>query len=281
MIKKSSFCRICNSIEIQIISIGKTELIKCLNCGISYLKNLPIEDTLLKYYENNYFITPKDNLKTEKRRLHRIPEQLMLISEIKKFVTAPATILDIGCDKGFFLDEARRHGYKVVGIEPSKVAREYCHKIGIDVFNNINKIESKWDIIVLWHSLEHILNPLEFMRDLKELISENGFVFIRVPDFNCIWSKIFKNKWIWFSPSNHYFYYTKKSLEKLLSMSGFEVIKSEKRHPNTKFTKKMNRLTTSLFFNLFKIKIGWKEKLLKIYENITAIELYAVAIETI
>jgi len=264
-------CRICNSSNLKKLILGKTELINCSDCGIYYQSCLPESDVISDYYKDKYKISGDEVYQTEKRRIFRLPEQVELISEIQNYKPSPAKILDIGCDKGYFLDEARRYGYEVCGIEPSQSAREYCTKIGIIVDESLDEISDKFDVITMWHSLEHHLKPLEAIKILNNYITKDGYLFIRVPAFDSIWRKILGHRWIWFQPQNHYFYFTYKSLTKILQLAGFEIIKLEHRKPNTRFTRKMNRLVNSLFGNKFAVKVNLKNILSRKIEDITGV----------
>ncbi len=273
--KKNHLCKICSSDKTQIINLGKVKLIKCMKCDAHFLKHFPTEEKLLNYYKKKYKLT-SSFLSTERRRISRLPEQIKLISEIMKYIKPPASILEIGCDKGFFLNEARNFGYNCTGIELSKDARNYCKKIGIKVYKNIDQIDKKFDIIVLWHSLEHITEPILLLSSLKEFMTSNAQIFIRVPAFDCIWRKIFKQRWVWFQPNNHYYHYSQKSLRKLLEICGFKTLKIEDRRPNNRYTKKIYKLANSIFYNYFNFKTGFWKKLMLIFENITGIELFII-----
>ena len=273
--KKNQYCKICFSDQTQIITLGKVKLIKCLECDIHFLKLLPSDEERTNYYRKEYMLT-NSSLSIEKRRIYRLPEQIKLISEIKQFIKPPASILEIGCDKGFFLEEARFCGYDVTGVELSKDGLHYCKKIGIKVYENFDQLNNKYDIIVLWHSLEHFTEPIKLMSNLKNFMANNAKIFIRVPAFDCVWSKTLKHWWIWFNPRDHYFYYTIKSLRKLLEKCGFKILRIEKRRPNNRYTKKMYRMVNGIFYNYYNIRVGWKTKFRKLIENITGVEIFII-----
>jgi SAM-dependent methyltransferase len=270
-------CRICKSDNTEQIRIGKTILIGCSDCDVYFLKDLPTKEQLDIYYRENYKISGHDYIQTERRRVSRIPEQVILISRIMEYKKPPAKILDIGCDKGFFLDEARRYGFDVSGVEPSVQSRRYCERTGISVKDRIDKIDEKFDIIVMWHSLEHHIDPLETLCEIKKLLNPGGLIFIRVPAFNCLWRKIFRSRWIWFQSANHYFHFTPGSLRKALDIAGLRILKLEQRKPNDKFTKKLDKQINSNFKFAFGVKVGFKDYLISKYENLTGVELFAIA----
>ncbi len=271
-------CIICESDKIETIRIGSYKLTKCLNCGIVFNFKLPSQEEHNNYYENDYRITSSiRQIDIEQRRISRIPEQIILISEILNFNTKQASLLDIGCDKGFFLDEIRRYGFSVFGFEPSEISRKYCTNIGLTIYRDFNDIKRKFDVITLWHSLEHHINPLVSLSNLKNYLNDDGFIFIRVPDFDCIWRKIFKSKWVWLQPENHYFHFTINSLSFLLNKSGFDILTIQHRKPNNKYTSKSNRLTNILFKSSFQNKLNIKKSISRLYEDVTGLEIFAVA----
>jgi 2-polyprenyl-3-methyl-5-hydroxy-6-metoxy-1,4-benzoquinol methylase len=161
-------CIVCSSNSISFFKLAKINLKKCNSCGLISLYVIPTKNQLDLYYENEYYITDNFPEISERRRFYKYPEQIKLIANIKRHISPKASLLDIGCDKGFFIDEARRYGYDVQGVEPSKIAREYCKKIGLDIYKDIKEINNKYDIITLWHVLEHTINPKEFIKYYKK-----------------------------------------------------------------------------------------------------------------
>lgn len=240
---------------------------------------MPTEEDIASYYEDMYTLSSPDRFLMEMRRVFRLPEQIRLIADILKLRSPPASILDIGCDQGFFLDEARRYGYQVCGVEPSLRAREYCQQIGLTVEPRLLDINASQDIVVMWHSLEHIIDPVELMRRIYDLLTPGGLIFIRVPDYRCHWRKLFKNKWVWFQPENHYFHYSSKALAQLLAQTGFELIHICEQKPNNLFTRRAYRLSVDVFKTYFQARRTLKNRAGRLYENLTGVEVYAAAMK--
>jgi SAM-dependent methyltransferase len=234
-------CRICQSENTETFSFGNTLLLRCNDCGIIFNNNFPDKITVENYYKYNYSIDKTKDINNpyilEEKRVKLLPEQYGLISKIISFKNHPARLLDIGCGFGFFIDEARRFGFDSYGVEPSVMALNYCHSIGLNVFDNIDKISTKFDIITLFHSLEHFIDPKETIDKIKNILTHDGFLFIRVPAFDCYWSKILKSKWVWFQPENHYFHYSLKSLQYILALSNLKIIEINYQKPSNKIIK--------------------------------------------
>jgi len=104
-------------------------------------------------------------------------------------------------------------------------------------------------------------------------------IAIRVPDYGCFWRKLFGEKWIWFQPQNHCFHYTDKALRALLNRAGFEVMQIQSQRPNDRLTDKAYNLVSKTFKEYWGERVALRKKLGRIYEDITGIELYALAVK--
>jgi 2-polyprenyl-3-methyl-5-hydroxy-6-metoxy-1,4-benzoquinol methylase len=279
MTDKIKRCKICDSSHTVVERLGGKEFVFCESCNVTFLADPPLREELASYYESNYQITAQDYIATEKRRIFRFPEQIKLIATLAQMKPPPASVLDIGCDKGYFLDEMRRYGYAVMGVELSSAARLYCKNIGIEAKQSTDELKEAYDIITMWHTLEHIGDPVGFLKQLCNHLAAAGLVAIRVPDYGCLWRKIFREKWIWFQPQNHYFHYTENALRQLLQVAGLEVIQIQSQRPNNGLTDKAYRLAARTFGKYWNDGISLKKKMGKIYEDVTGIELYALAIK--
>lgn len=270
-------CKICNSNNIYTYSHGKSELTSCRSCKISYNSIFPTKEELEETYKKNYKLSVDDLHNAERRRLFRYPENISLISDLMNYSKPPSSILDIGCDRGFFLDEARRYGYKVYGVELSQEARSYTQKINIDVKDDIEDYDRKFDVITMWHVLEHLENPKEFLEKVKSKLNRPGYLLIRVPDFGSYWSQFIKDKWDWFTPNVHLFHYNIESLGHLINSLGFSIEKIIQRKPNNILTKKSFKLSNDIFDLIFDNRLILKKKLARKVQDIIHSEIYVIA----
>ena len=270
-------CKICSSNKLSVVTIGQTKLIHCAECDIYYQTSIPGQTELNQYYTENYNLTKAGFIPTEKRRIFRIPEQIGIIAEIRQLNPPPASLLDIGCDRGYFIDEARRYGYEVTGLEPSAAAAEYCRQIGLPVVKNFDDLKKQFDIVTMFHSLEHHDDPLKAMVNLKKYLVPDGLIVIRVPNFSCVWRKIFRERWTWFQPKNHYFHFTQQSLYYLMMKAGYNILSIESRKPNTRLTKRMNHMSNSIFKKSFHEPVKFIDRIKRHYEDITGVELFCTA----
>ncbi len=270
-------CKICNSKLTENYLHGKYELTRCKNCGVNFNTYFPKNEEITEHYENKYKISIDDIYNDERRRYFRYPENIGLINDIVQFAKAPSSILDIGCDKGYFIDEARRYGFNVFGTELSKTANLYTKKIKLDVREKISDFEQKFDIVTLWHVLEHIPEPVDFLNEIKLKMNRPGYLFIRVPAFDSYWSQLLKDKWDWFQPENHLFHYSMKSLSWLLTEIGFDIEKISYNKPNNIMTKKSYKLSNEVFEHYFDNKLIFKKKFARKVQDLIHTELYVIA----
>jgi SAM-dependent methyltransferase len=154
----------------------------------------------------------------------------------------PLRLLDIGCGTGGFLEHAQNGEFELYGFDASKAQSEYARKR----FPNVRYARScseylvehgdrklQFDVITLWDVIEHIRNPLDYLREMRGVIRPGGLVYISTPNgLAKLWKlKLYKLFSIEidlrgeFMPWEHVFYYSPRSLEYLLRKSGFKMLK--------------------------------------------------------
>ncbi len=280
-LKNKLNCPICQSVSIKSMNWGKSSLKKCMDCDIHFVDPIPSEEELKELYKNSYSLQNESTNYNEYRRIFRLPEQIKLIGLIKVVNDKKSKLLDIGCDRGFFIDEARRHNIEVFGVEPSDSSRKYCENIGLKVYSDLydDDIPNDFDFVTMWHSLEHFINPNETIKKIYSKINQNGTLIIRVPAFDSFESKLLKSRWVWFQSQFHYFHYSLKSLTKLLENNGFEVIEIAHSKPNNAITSKFGNMSGKILKKYLGYNSSFKSKLSMIYQRLSAKEIICVAIK--
>lgn len=140
-------------------------------------------------------------------------------------------ILDIGCGEGSFLKKFPPEKWQRSGIEINKnlaaiARRTVQHAKIITTPVELAKLpEQKFDILTMWHVLEHIHNPKIVLKSLRKLISPNGYLVIEVPHGNSIYRMLFTIHWQLLLLPQHLFFWTGKSITHILKETGFQTVR--------------------------------------------------------
>ena len=181
----------------------------------------PEVNQLSKYYESEEYISHTDNKKgivsflyqTVKKRA--LQNKLNLITTLKKDANS---ILDIGAGTGDFLKYIQSENKSVFGIEPNKKARELASNKGINLEESIEDFKGKtFDVITMWHVLEHVPNLEETIQKIESLLNPNGILIIAVPNYNSFDAAYYKNYWAAFDAPRHLWHFSRNTMKKIFS----------------------------------------------------------------
>lgn len=213
--------------EDYIQSHKKFSIVNCEGCGFKFTNPRPDDNNIMKYYQSKSY-TPHQGMdnwflnivyKTIGGLRIRIKYNL-----IKK-ESDGNSILDIGCGSGEFLSYFKKRGWQAVGIETDEKTRiraqkKYNLKIGGPEMLNALPNNS-FDVITLWHSLEHLTNLNEIMLQIKRLLKSNGLIVVAVPNHESKDAQIYKSMWAAYDVPRHLYHFSKKTIKKLFNNYGF------------------------------------------------------------
>jgi len=140
------------------------------------------------------------------------------------------TLLDVGCGSGSYLAIAKNMGWTVFGIESNmNAARHASRQLGLAVetgdFEGAALPEKHFDVITMWHSLEHFPDPGKIIRKVRLLLKDNGVLMVGLPNFSSLDQRLFKESWNGLEIPLHACHFTPESIQCLLIESGFKIIK--------------------------------------------------------
>jgi 2-polyprenyl-3-methyl-5-hydroxy-6-metoxy-1,4-benzoquinol methylase len=200
-----------------------------LNKEFDFLVTTPIPFDLERYYESENYISHTDSKKSFIDKVYQIVKKRALHNKLKlinSFQTDEKSILDIGAGTGDFLKVCSENNWKIFGTEPSQKARNFAQEKNIILEENISFYEKKkFDVITMWHVLEHVRNLSEYIKQLKSLLKENGRLIVAVPNFKSYDAKHYKQFWAAFDVPRHLFHFSQESIQKLFSEVNLEVEK--------------------------------------------------------
>jgi 2-polyprenyl-3-methyl-5-hydroxy-6-metoxy-1,4-benzoquinol methylase len=140
-----------------------------------------------------------------------------------------ANLLDIGCGTGYFLNAAKERGFTVSGIEKDEKAREKAiTRFGLDVRDETAffRLErSSYDVVTLWHVLEHLEKLHESFEKMADILSPDGTMVIALPNHQSFDAKWYKEKWAAYDTPRHLWHFTPDTLERLLANHNLSVVK--------------------------------------------------------
>ena len=192
-------------------------LTKCNNCeawrtNIQQLKNLD------KYYESTDYASHHLNPYNPIHLIYKFARYFTTRSKIgliKQFSKAN-TVLDYGCGTGNFLATLERAGFKVKGLEPNAKARDYANWLTKGkVITSLTELTETYDVITLWHVLEHTYNPLETLKLLKNQLNKEGKIIIAVPNYKSKDAAIYQQHWAGYDVPRHLWHFTQKTIDTL------------------------------------------------------------------
>jgi 2-polyprenyl-3-methyl-5-hydroxy-6-metoxy-1,4-benzoquinol methylase len=250
-------CPLCGNTENRLKIKEKEFLVsECASCGFVFLVNPPDESEIYEDYYKIEFTAEDYGGNSKYDFLNRIFEiNTQRVSLLKNSINNFENIklLDIGCGSGLFLKSCKDAGINGTGIDVSNNALTFAREsFGLDVsaksVDELLNEGEKFDVITLWHVLEHFLNPVEELKKIRSLLDDNGLLFIEVPNFNSIKFRLSGYKWKGGNhPLYHRSFFTVKSLSEVLKKAGF----SESHKLNFTYSLKENSFLYNLSKKLF------------------------------
>ena len=198
------------------------------NNHFEMLVTSPVPSNLDKYYDSEEYQSHNNSSKSFLNLIYTIVKKrsFRLKKEMFKKTLTRKNILDIGAGTGDFLLYCKDDGFAITGVEPNKKARKKAQLTGISLDENLNDIsKKKFEIITMWHVLEHVPNLTEYLEQLKLLLSEKGQLFIAVPNFKSFDADYYKEFWAAYDVPRHLWHFSQKSIHTLFETVDMKVVK--------------------------------------------------------
>ncbi len=203
------------------------------NKEIHLLKTEPVPsmNDLPKYYESDAYISHTDQKKGLLQGVYQIVKTWSLRKKvvlIEKQNGCVGSLLDIGAGTGEFLIAAKKRNWNVFGIEPNPTALNLANGKGLSLESNLNAFMHKqFDVVTLWHVLEHIPNLEEITVQLSKLVKVGGSLIIAVPNFKSYDARYYGKYWAAYDVPRHIWHFSQSSMSEIFK-SNFDL---EKTHP--------------------------------------------------
>ncbi|CAM4047533.1 class I SAM-dependent methyltransferase [Flavobacterium branchiophilum] len=187
----------------------------------------PELDVLDKYYESEDYISHTDAKRSLFEKAYHVVKGIALknkLSIINNNQKQKGMILDIGAGTGDFLFVAQQNGWKTVGVEPNEKAKTIAKAKGVPFVDTTNELSSaSFDVITMWHVLEHVPDLEKQIVELKRLLKPTGTLIIAVPNFKSYDAYYYKQFWAAFDVPIHFWHFSKTAIQKIFSKYDFKL----------------------------------------------------------
>jgi 2-polyprenyl-3-methyl-5-hydroxy-6-metoxy-1,4-benzoquinol methylase len=211
------------------VSYQTFQLERCENCGFVLTNPRPDQDNLGKYYQSDAYISHSEKATNLIDQVYKISRSFTLrwkFNLINRHSTQkPQTLLDYGCGTGAFLQYCKKRNLKVAGVEPSSTAREHARQnAGKEVYPNLEEIQSQFDVITLWHVLEHVVDLHRTIDQLKNRLQQNGTMFIAVPNLQSQDATKYREHWAGYDVPRHLWHFSRQTMQRILTSHNLKLV---------------------------------------------------------
>jgi SAM-dependent methyltransferase len=197
------------------------DLYACRACGTIQQPALPGGAELLDLYrdmEDDAYLAEEEGRRATSRRLLR---------HVERVAPRRGRLLEVGAGHGLLLDEARRAGWDVRGLEPARVAREHAVSLGLDVrdavVEELDPADGRFDAVVMIDVLEHLEDPVGTLRRAVALLEDGGALCVVTPDPASVTARLAGGRWWGYLPA-HTYLLPRRTLRKVLRDQGLDVV---------------------------------------------------------
>jgi 2-polyprenyl-3-methyl-5-hydroxy-6-metoxy-1,4-benzoquinol methylase len=227
-------CILCGSTERTLLfQQDEWTVFKCSGCGLGFLDPRPTAEELGRHYERAYFDSHYDKgLKKGspemKKRLSQQKHRLSFFRSLKP----RGRVLDIGCGMGYFIYACSLRGYEAEGMDISDDSTAYIRselglKVKTGTADTVGYEEGSFDVITMWHFLEHSLDPRDYLSSAWRWLKKDGLLVVDVPNYEGTDARKIWSGWTGWSLPYHIYHFTPRTLEGLMDRYGFTVVRSK------------------------------------------------------
>ncbi|AWM13634.1 class I SAM-dependent methyltransferase [Flavobacterium sp. NRK F10] len=203
-------------------------LLENVEYGILKTTPTPSLEQLPSYYESEDYISHTDGSRTFFEKIYQRVKKYAIQSKVQlisNFATKGA-LLDIGAGTGDFLVAAQKQGWHVLGLEPNKKAKTIAKSKGIPFGENLKLIpDQSYDVITMWHVLEHVPDLDYQLEQLKRICKPGGIIVIAVPNYKSYDAKHYKEFWAAYDVPRHLWHFSATSIRKMFSEKNIGLLK--------------------------------------------------------
>jgi len=215
------------------ISRESFRLVDCVSCGFRFTNPRPTQSSIGRYYLADNYISHSNTSTSIQDKLYQLARKWGLREKFKTLhrLQPHGKVLDVGCGTGEFLAYLMSRGFLVQGVEPSLKAREQVianHGISVLPALDLVPAQEQFQIITLWHVLEHLPDLRGTFKRLFAMLADRGVLVIAVPDRGSWDCDYYGPQWAAWDVPRHFSHFRQEDIHALLREHGFQRIKTRR-----------------------------------------------------
>lgn len=203
------------------------ELKRCLACQLVFTNPRPSIEKISDYYKSEDYVSHSSTKKGLVNSVYNWVRNYTLNKKVKLIssLVSGRQLLDIGAGSGHFVGRAKNAGYSVLGLEPDADARKVAKDLnGVDLENLDRLYElspATYDVVTMWHVLEHVYNLSDDVKQIASLIQSNGVWVIAVPNYTSFDARYYGAHWAAYDVPRHLYHFEPNSIIPFIEKNGF------------------------------------------------------------
>ncbi len=213
----------------HLISDESFAIVQCNNCGLKFTNPRPTEENAAQYYISSEYNSHKGKREGLVDTIYNIVRKFALKGKLKlinSLHVEKGKLLDVGCGTGLLLDVCAKNGWNVVGIENNENARRLAESNSSAlILKSLEELErnKEFDIITLWHVLEHLHDLSGSLKILRKMLKKNGSLIIAVPNSYSWDNSHYQEMWAGYDVPRHLYHFNPLIINKLTRECEFKV----------------------------------------------------------
>lgn len=207
------------------------EILECEDCKLLFTNPCPAPDKIGNYYKSEDYLSHNEEKKSLFAKIYNKVKKINIKNKFKIAVSnqqSAISILDIGCGVGDFLLYAKEKGCNVTGIEPSEDARKIAEKkldCKISSPEELQNIpDNSFDIITMWHVLEHVADLKTEIHHLQRILKKDGRLVLALPNYKSYDAEYYKDKWAAYDVPRHLSHFSQTSIKNIFKETNLQLI---------------------------------------------------------
>ncbi len=236
--KKASACPVCQSkyifkildVRDHFLSQEEFSIWQCKNCKLSFTNPRPENERLGKYYESRDYLSHDTKNSGAIGKLYQFLRKINIKQKYKivSGLTGIGEILDIGCGTGELLSYFQEHKWECLGIEPNVSARDFArthYHLKVVEEPELQKLSAaSYDIISMWHVLEHVPDVNARIVEIKRILKKEGFLIIALPNITSWDAVLYRDYWAGLDVPRHLYHFSPQAFRNLAKQHDLKII---------------------------------------------------------